>query len=315
MARVSLDRPTLSVVVPLHNEEENLPELHRRLSAALGGHGITYELIFVEDGSTDDTAALLDALAEEDARVHPVFLARNYGHQPAVSAGLARASGDATVLMDGDLQDPPEVLPGLIATWREGFEVVYAVRRKRKEGPLKRVGYFLFYRLLAAVAELEIPLDSGDFCLMDRQVVEALNQLPERQRFVRGLRSWVGFRQTGFEYERAARGAGETKYTFFRLLGLAVDGLISFSGKPLRLATTLGLAANVVALALMAWVFWDALSRGTAPQGWASMVVIVMFMGGVQLISLGLLGEYIRIIFLESKGRPTYVVRERGRRP
>lgn len=312
---MSLDRPTLSVVVPLHNEEENLPELHRRLSAALGGHGITYELIFVEDGSTDDTAALLDALAEEDARVHPVFLARNYGHQPAVSAGLARASGDATVLMDGDLQDPPEVLPGLIATWREGFEVVYAVRRKRKEGPLKRVGYFLFYRLLAAVAELEIPLDSGDFCLMDRQVVEALNQLPERQRFVRGLRSWVGFRQTGFEYERAARGAGETKYTFFRLLGLAVDGLISFSGKPLRLATTLGLAANVVALALMAWVFWDALSRGTAPQGWASMVVIVMFMGGVQLISLGLLGEYIRIIFLESKGRPTYVVRERGRRP
>jgi dolichol-phosphate mannosyltransferase len=312
---MNLVAPDLSVVIPLHNEEANLPELHRRLSATLEGVGLRYELIFVEDGSTDRTAEMLESLADEDPLTRPVFLARNYGHQPAVSAGLAQACGAACVLMDGDLQDPPEVLPGLVAKWREGFEVVYAVRRKRKEGPLKRAGYFLFYRLLAAVAELEIPLDSGDFCLMDRQVVEALNQLPERQRFVRGLRSWVGFRQTGFEYERAARVAGETKYTFVRLLGLAVDGLVSFSGKPLRLASGLGLLANMGAAALMLWVFWDAFSRGTAPQGWASLAVIVMFMGGVQLISLGLLGEYIRIIFLESKGRPTYVVRERRARP
>jgi glycosyltransferase involved in cell wall biosynthesis len=302
--------PELSVVVPLHNEQENLPQLYARLTEVLTGLELDYALRFVDDGSTDDTTAILEGLAQGDLRVQPIYLARNYGHQAAVCAGLDHARGAATVVMDGDLQDPPEVIPALLERWREGFEVVYAVRRKRKEDPIRRVGYFVFYRLLGIVADLDIPLDSGDFCLMDRQVVEAMRSLPERQRFVRGLRTWVGFRQTGLEYERAARAAGEAKYTLTRLMGLAADGLISFSGKPLRLASSVGVLANLVALLLAIWVLVDAIAAGSAPQGWASTVVIVLFMGGVQLITLGVLGEYIRIIFLESKGRPAYVVRK-----
>ncbi len=301
---------SLDVVIPLHNEQENLPELHARLSETLGGLELDYTLRFVDDGSTDATTATLEAIAERDPHTRPIYLARNYGHQAAVCAGLDHARGAATVVMDGDLQDPPEVIPALLERWREGFEVVYAVRRKRKEDPIRRVGYFVFYRLLGIVADLDIPLDSGDFCLMDRQVVEAMRSLPERQRFVRGLRTWVGFRQTGLEYERAARAAGEAKYTLTRLMGLAADGLISFSGKPLRLASSVGVLANLVALLLAIWVLVDAIAAGSAPQGWASTVVIVLFMGGVQLITLGVLGEYIRIIFLESKGRPAYVVRK-----
>ncbi len=300
---------SLDVVIPLHNEQENLPELHARLSETLGGLELDYTLRFVDDGSTDATTATLEAIAERDPHTRPIYLARNYGHQAAVCAGLDHAEAAATVVMDGDLQDPPELIPALLERWREGFDVVYAVRRKRKEDPFRRLGYFAFYRILRWMADLEIPLDTGDFCLMDQQVVQAMRALPERQRFVRGLRSWVGFRQTGHEYERAARNAGETKYSFSRLLGLATEGLISFSGKPLRLASSLGVIANLVALSLLTWVLTDAFLSGTAPQGWASMVVIVLFMGGVQLITLGVLGEYIRIIFLESKGRPAYVIR------
>ncbi len=308
-AEATEPQPDLCVVVPLHNEQENLEELHARLTAVLSQHELAYTLRFVDDGSTDRTTAMLEAIAARDPHTRPIFLARNYGHQAAVCAGLDHAEGAATVVMDGDLQDPPELIPDLLERWREGFDVVYAVRRKRKEDPLRKLGYFAFYRILRWMADLEIPLDTGDFCLMDEQVVRAMRALPERQRFVRGLRSWVGFRQTGHEYERAARNAGETKYSFSRLLGLATEGLISFSGKPLRLASSLGVLANIIALSLLTWVLVDAFISGRAPQGWASMVVIVLVMGGVQLITLGVLGEYIRIIFLESKGRPPYVVR------
>jgi dolichol-phosphate mannosyltransferase len=302
--------PEVSVVVPLYNEEENLPELHRRLSAALGRLGCSYELIFVDDGSRDATPLMVRALQERDPHVTAVFLSRNFGHQAAVSAGLDHALGRAVILMDGDLQDPPEVLDQFLARWREGYEVVYAVRRKRKEGPAKRLAYFLFYRLLRAVSDLDIPLDSGDFCLLDRKVVDALGRLPERQRFVRGLRAFVGFRQTGLPYERAARHAGQPKYTFRAMLRLAADGLFSFSRFPLSLITYLGLAAALPALALTAWVVAGALAGREAPGGWAGTTIVVLFTSAVQLLSLGIIGEYVRRVFLEAKGRPTYVVRE-----
>lgn len=216
--------------------------------------------------------------------------------------------------MDGDLQDPPEVIPDFLAMWRQGHDVVYAVRQARKEGLLKRLGYSVFYRLLSAISDLEIPLDSGDFGLMDRRVVEAMKTLPEHKRFVRGLRTFVGFQQVGLTYERSAREAGKPKYTLRGLINLAVDGLVSFSSYPLRLVTYLGLGTIAVALLLALWVLTDALINHTAPQGWASTVIIVLFMGAVQLISLGIVGEYVRLIFLETKGRPTYIVAEhRGR--
>jgi dolichol-phosphate mannosyltransferase len=210
--------------------------------------------------------------------------------------------------MDGDLQDPPEVLGQFVATWRAGNDVVFAIRTKRKEGPGKRLAYALFYRLLRATCDLDIPLDSGDFCLMDRKVVEALKALPERQRFVRGLRTFVGFRQVGVVYERDARHAGRPKYTLRRLFNLAVDGLVSFSGYPLALVTYLGIFSLFLAVGLTAWVLFDAWSSGQTPRGWASTMVVVVYMGGVQLIGLGVIAEYVRRIFLEVKGRPTYIV-------
>lgn len=304
----------LSVVVPLYNEKENLEELRRRLRDTLDAQGLGHELVLVDDGSRDGTASLIDGWAATDPTVLPVHLSRNFGHQAAVSAGLARARGSAVVVMDGDLQDPPEVIPLFLERWRQGYDVVYAIRTARKESLPKRAAYAAFYRALAAISDLEIPLDSGDFALLDRRVVDALNDLPEQRRFVRGLRSFVGFRQTGLAYERDARGAGLPKYSLAGLVGLAVDGLISFSGYPLRLVTYLGLATSTVAAGLLVWVLVDALHNHTAPRGWASTVLVVLFMGSVQLIGMGIIGEYLRLIFLEVKRRPSYIVDE-GRAP
>jgi glycosyltransferase involved in cell wall biosynthesis len=294
--------------VPLYNEQENLPELHRRLTRSLAELGIDYELVFVNDGSRDDTPRLLDELAARDPYLRVLHLSRNFGHQAAITAGIDAARGRGVVLMDGDLQDPPEVLGQFVATWRAGNDVVFAIRTKRKEGPAKRLAYALFYRLLRATCDLDIPLDSGDFCLMDHKVVEALKALPERQRFVRGLRTFVGFRQVGVVYERDARHAGQPKYTLRRLMNLAVDGLVSFSGYPLALVTYLGIFSLFLAVGLTAWVLLDAWSSGQAPRGWASTMVVAVYMGGVQLIGLGIIAEYVRRIFLEVKGRPTYIV-------
>jgi dolichol-phosphate mannosyltransferase len=302
--------PQLSVVVPLYNEEENIPELHRRLSAALGELLMDYELVFVNDGSTDPTPGLLNDLHARDPHVTVLHLSRNFGHQAAVCAGLEHARGQAVIVMDGDLQDPPEVLGAFVAKWREGYDVVYAVRQHRKEGALKRAGYWAFYRLLRAISDLDIPLDSGDFCLMDRKVVDVLKHLPERLRFVRGLRTFVGFRQVGLSYDRAARGAGAPKYSFRALAGLAADGLVSFSSYPLRLVTYCGFAAVGMALILAVWVVADALLTRSAPHGWASTIAVVLFMSAIQLLSLGVMGEYVRRIFLESKGRPPYIIGE-----
>ena len=300
--------PVLSVVVPLCNEQENLPELYRRLVAALESMGEPFELVFVNDGSRDSTPAMLDLLAVTDPRVMALHLSRNFGHQAAVSAGIDHARGQAVVVMDGDLQDPPEVLAQFVDAWHDGHDVVYAVRRNRKEGPVKRLGYFTFYRILRSVADVEIPLDSGDFCLMDRKVVDQLRMLPERVRFVRGLRSFVGFRQVGVEYDREARAAGTSKYTFRKLAGLAVDGILNHSGYPLRLVTYLGLLSAAAAALLASWAVYDAISNQSTPRGWASLIVVMLFMGAMQLVSLGVVGEYVRRIFLEVKGRPTYIV-------
>lgn len=305
--------PELSIVVPLLNEQENLGELHRRISDVLAAIDINAEIVLVDDGSQDSTPRLLDALAARDHRVVAIQLTRNFGHQAAVTAGIDHARGHAVVVMDADLQDPPELIGDFVRLWRSGHDVVYAVRERRKESLSKRLAYSLFYRLLKSIGEFDIPRDSGDFCLMDRRVVDALKSLPERVRFVRGLRAFVGFRQIGLAYDRPGRERGKTKYTLGKLAALAVDGLVSFSARPLRLVTTLGIVAATVALGLTCWVVADAIALRTAPRGWASTIVVVLFMGSVQLVSLGVIGEYIRLIFLEAKGRPTYLINERRR--
>lgn len=304
------DSPQLGVVVPLKDEAANLGELYRRLTTRLDELGLPYELLFVNDGSRDRTPEFLDRLASRNPAVRVVHLSRNFGHQAAVTAGLDHARGQAVIVMDGDLQDPPEVLPAFIERWREGFDVVYAVRTKRKEGWLKRAGYFAFYRLMRAVADVPIPLDSGDFCLMDRTVVDHLNRMPERQRFMRGLRTFVGFRQTGVAYERAAREAGVSKYSFAKLVNLALDGIINFSSWPLKFVTGLGVAVGgtgLLAGVTLCGVPWVS---GEPVVGWLAVVSAVLAVGGVQLMALGLVGEYVRRIFVEVKGRPTYIVSE-----
>jgi len=300
--------PVISVIVPLFNEEESIKQLYAALDRVLRSLKVSYEILFVNDGSRDATRAMIDELQANDNRVAALHLSRNFGHQAAVSAGIDHARGQSAIVMDGDLQDPPDVLPQFVQKWREGYEVVYAVRRHRKEKPLLRLGYYSFYRILSAISDLDIPLDSGDFCLMDRRVVNVLKHLPERMRFIRGLRSFAGFRQVGIEYDRSARIAGRPKYTTRALLGLAIDGLVSFSSYPLRLVTRLSLATILVTILLLVWVFVDAFINHTAPQGWASTIVVVLFMGAVILFSLGIIGEYIRLIFLEVKQRPTYII-------
>ncbi|MBI3411241.1 MAG: glycosyltransferase family 2 protein [Planctomycetes bacterium] len=300
----------LSVVVPLFNEEENLQELHRRLTAALAMLEEDYELVLVNDGSRDATPHLLNDLAEADAHVVAVHLSRNFGHQAAVCAGLDEARGAAVIVMDGDLQDPPEALGQFLEKWRSGNDVVYAVRTKRKENWLKRAGYFLFYRMLRAVSDLEIPLDSGDFCLMDRRVVDALKALPERQRFVRGLRSFVGFRQIGVRYERAAREAGQPKYTLTALMRLAMDGLIGFSSAPLNAICYMGALSLVATLALLGCWLTNSVAGTEPPAGLNGISLALLFIGSVQLLSLGIIGQYLRRIFQEVKGRPTYITQE-----
>jgi len=275
----------------------------------------SYELIFVDDGSRDQSVELLHNMAAADIRVMVVELARNFGHQVAISAGLDYARGRAVVIMDADLQDPPEVLPQFLAKWREGYDVVYAIRGKRKESWLLRLAYAVFYRLLKRVANIDIPLDAGDFCIMSRRVVDLLNGMPERNRFVRGIRSWVGLEQVGLEYERQERFAGRSKYNVSRLIYLALDGLVSFSFVPLRIITILGFGISIVSLCMAVFYAVKKLMVGLNPPGFASLIVSIFFLAGVQLITSGVIGEYVGRIFEEVKRRPLYVVRGvRGKR-
>jgi len=301
----------LSVVLPCHNEQQVLPATYDRLSlmtVALAEWGLDYELLIVNDGSTDDTPEMLDRFAAADVRVRVVHLARNFGHQAAVSAGLLVARGEVVAIMDADLQDPPEVLPAFLAKWREGYQVVYAIRRNRKERLFKRGAYWTFYRLLNAISEISIPLDSGDFCLLDRSAVNLLNSLPERQRFVRGLRTWIGLKQIGVEYDRDARQAGRPSYTASKLVRLAVDGLVSFSNVPLKLVTRLGILSLFASFCMGLWVLYAFLYDAETLRGWTSTACLILFMGSVQMISLGIIGEYLSRIFVEVKGRPTFLI-------
>lgn len=304
------DRPELSVVIPLYDEEAGLPELDRRLRPVLDSLGMSWEVIFVNDGSRDATLSVLKELRSHEPRYKIIDLSRNFGHQLAISAGLDHARGDATVVMDGDLQDPPEVIPALVKRWREGFDVVYAVRRNRKENALKRTAYLAFYRLLQRMANTDIPLDSGDFSLMDRRVLLRLVELPERSRFIRGLRAWVGFRQIAHEYDRESRFAGEPKYSFRKLLRLGLDGIFSFSEMPLRFATLAGVTVTGGAAVLALWTLFKRLIGYQVVPGFATIAILVLFFGGVQLMTIGILGEYIARIYTEVKGRPRYVIRE-----
>jgi dolichol-phosphate mannosyltransferase len=301
----------LCVVSPVLNEEGNLPELTRRLRTVLDGvPRLDWHVVFVNDGSRDRTVQMIVELGKTDPRFGLVDLSRNFGHQAALSAGLAHADGDAVVLMDSDLQDPPELLPELITKWREGFEVVYAVRRNRKASAVKKAAYFLFYRINRFIARIDIPLDAGDFCLMDRVVVDALRRLPEYNRFLRGLRSWVGFRQTGLEYDRPDRFAGTTKYSFWKLLNLAVSGFLGFSTVPLRAAAWVGLVTAMLGLLVAVWAVGSRILGINVQLGWASEMATRLFLGGVQLVVLGVLGEYVGNINEEVRRRPVYIVRK-----
>ena len=305
------ERPELTVIVPIYNEEETLPELDRRLMAALTDLGETFEVIYVNDGSRDRSFSILTSLTEGDARIRVIDFSRNFGHQAAFYAGLRRADGRAVVLMDGDLQDPPEVIGDLVAKWREGYEVVYAIRKGRKEGILKRAAYSMFYRLLRSIAYIEIPMDAGDFALMDERVVRELRGMRERNKFLRGLRSWVGFRQIGLPYDREERHAGRPKYSIRRLFRLAFDGLIAYSYVPLRIALVLGILVSAASFLLAVFYFAQRLiSPENIPKGFTTLAILVLFLGGVQLLTIGLLGEYLGRIYDEVKRRPEYIERE-----
>jgi polyisoprenyl-phosphate glycosyltransferase len=301
----------ISIVAPIFNEIENIPELYRRVSEVMSAASKSWELVLVDDGSSDGSTERILQLAKEDKHVRPVIFARNFGHQVAITAGWDYARGEAVIIIDADLQDPPEVIPELIAKWREGYEVVYAVRAEREgESWFKKMSASLFYRIVFRITDVKIPVDTGDFRLMDRKVVDVLKTMREKYRFPRGMSAWVGFRQVGVPYKRAMRFAGVTKYPFKKMLKLALNAITGFSYFPLQLATYFGFASAGVAIIAIPVV---AIMRMTGSQffgGQATTLISVLFLGGVQLISLGVLGEYLGRIYDEVKGRPLYIVRQ-----
>lgn len=304
--------PQLSIVVPIKDEIEILPELTRRLTAVIDDQMPDAEIVFVDDGSMDGSARWIAEKHAEDPRIKLVRLSRNFGHQAAVTAGLAHARGKAIVLMDGDLQDPPELIPTLVRKWREGNEVVHTVKIRRQESLARRIAFRAFYRMIRSLSsETDLPLQAGLFSLLDRRVVDELNIMPERNRYLAGLRSWVGFRQTAVDYERDARYAGTPRVSVMRLFRLAFDGIFSFSNLPLRLATLLGLVVSLAAFLLMATILYLRLFTDRAILGWASLMTSILFLGGVILVTIGIIGEYTGRIYDEVKRRPLYVVAER----
>ncbi|HUQ83431.1 MAG TPA: glycosyltransferase family 2 protein [Gemmatimonadaceae bacterium] len=305
-------KPLLSVVVPCFNEAEVLWETHSRLISALSAiPDLDFEILYVDDGSRDATPDMLREIHAIDSRTRVIRFSRNFGHQTAVTAGLERAGGDAAVLIDADLQDPPEVIADMVARWREGYDVAYGVRTDREgETKFKLATAKAFYRLLNRLSETEIPLDTGDFRLMDRSVINALRSMPERDRFVRGMVAWAGFKQIAVPYRRAARFAGESKYPLFKMLYLAVDGLTSFSRAPLRLATWMGFVVSAVALVAIMYALFMRVFTNDWVTGWTALFIAVLFFGGAQLLSLGIVGEYIGRIYGEAKRRPLYLVQE-----
>lgn len=308
--------PDLGIVIPAYNEEESLRPLTQALVSALEQASVAFEILFVDDGSSDATAHIIDELSRADPRVRGIVLSRNFGHQAAVSTGLRHVRGRSVGVMDADMQDRPEDLLALFAAWKEGADVAYAIRRSRQESVLLRIAYRAFYRLQNALSSTPIQMDAGDFSVMDAAFVAQLNQLPERNRYVRGLRSWLGGRQVGIPVDRDTRHLGASKYSFSKLLGLAVDGIVSFSFVPLRLAVYLGLGCSLLAFAgaglVLVWRFMGLLPTGA---GLATIALSVLFLGGIQLLTIGIVGEYLARVFEEVKARPTAIVAETIQHP
>ena len=304
-------KTTYSIIAPIYNEIDNLPELHRRVKEVMDSSGEPWELILVDDGSTDGSTEIIRELAQKDKAVRPVIFARNFGHQVAITAGWDYARGDAIVIIDADLQDPPETILELAKKWKEGYEVVYAVRGEREgESWFKKFTAAMFYRLIYSITDVKIPVDTGDFRLMDRKVVNVLKQMKERHRFPRGMSAWVGFKQIGVTYKRAARVAGVTKYPFRKMLKLAINAITGFSYFPLQVATYFGFTSAGVAIFAIPVVAVLRLAGSHFFEGQTTTLISVLFLGGVQLISLGILGEYIGRLYDEAKGRPLYIVRD-----
>ena len=303
----------ISVVIPVYNEQECLPALFERLDRLQSSGSDRYEFVFVDDGSTDESRRIIVELAARNESIKYIIFSRNFGHEIATTAGIDHAGGEAVVIIDADLQDPPELIPELVAKWRQGYQVVYAQRRSRKgEGVLKRFTSWLFYRVICRLSDVDIPADTGDFRLMDRRAVEHFRRCREQSRFVRGLVAWTGFRQTAVQYDRDQRQGGEGKYGLFKLIVLAFDAVVGFSNVPLRIGILLGLMACLFALTIAVVVFLQKLINGIPIPGYALMVTGMFFLGGVQLLMLGLLGEYIGRIYRESQRRPLYIISEKS---
>jgi polyisoprenyl-phosphate glycosyltransferase len=303
--------PQISIIAPLFNEKETFPFLVERLNKLMDASPLSIEVLLVDDGSKDNTPELMAALALSDHRYHCVFLSRNHGHQMALTTGLAKALGtEGVMVIDGDLQDPPEMLTEFYPYFSKGYDVVYAVRKKRKESWLKRQAYSLFYRFLKSISYIDIPLDSGDFSLISRRVVDIMNKMPEESRYLRGMRTWVGFKQIGVEYERDGRAAGDSKYSLSLLFKLAFDGIFNFSEAPIKLVTNLGIGTFVIAsIYLIVNILLKFLMPGYVPQGFTATLFVIILFAGVQLIALGIIGEYVLRIFFQVKGRPMYLVK------
>ncbi len=312
---MGFEPPLLSVIIPVYFEEQVIDEFYHRLKAVLVGLKPRYhhEVIFVNDGSSDSSAEILRRLCEKDLSLRVISLSRNFGHQIAITAGLDHSSGDAVVVIDGDLQDPPEIIPSMVEFWEKGYSVVYGVRKEREgDNFFKRLTAKAFYRLINWLSSYRIPPDSGDFRLMDRIVVDVLKEMTEESRYLRGMISWIGFSQKGLEYKRDARHAGSTKYTLKKMTKFALDGLVSFSDKPLRLSSNFGLLITLISfVAIIILVINKIINPEATIVGWTSLLVIILFLGGIQLISIGVLGEYIARIFRETKRRPLYIIAEK----
>ena len=302
--------PLLSVVIPVYNEEMNIGKLHTRLCNTLNPLEISWEVVYINDGSKDRSMAILRGMAEDDSHVRFIDFSRNFGHQLAITAGIDFAKGEWIVVMDGDGQDPPELLPELLAKAQEGFEVVYARRRKREgENFLKKLTARLFYRLLAKITNIEIPVDTGDFRIIHRKIQRILKQMPEQHKYIRGQISWIGFNQTYLEYDREERMGGTTKFTYSKMIRFALDGISSFSTWPLKVATVTGFAVSAVAFGLIIYSLYQKFF-GTTEPGWTSLHISVLFIGGIQLIGIGMLGEYLGRVSDNVKNRPHYIVRD-----
>jgi dolichol-phosphate mannosyltransferase len=310
-----MDNFSLSIIVPCFNEQDVIKKTYNEIIKAFCDCSFDVEIIFVNDGSTDNTLSIISDISKEDHRVKIISFSRNFGHQPAVTAGLNHATGDIVSIMDADLQDPPSLIISMISEWKKGAKVVYAVRKNRKESIYKKAAYYIFYRMYSAISDINVVLDSGDFCLMDKEVVDKINSMPEKNRFVRGLRSWVGYRQVPVFYDRQERMAGDPKYTFSKLLDLAMDGIFNFSVKPLVIVFYSGIVVSLISLFLAIFYlvyrifnfdFMGAYSSES--QGFTTLVVVILLMGSVQILTVGIIGQYISRIYQEVKSRPPYIV-------